>query len=1012
MATSQPSERFRNAYPDALRDYEERLLGCSPHRTKYNTESLLPRASAKTGFALSGGGIRSATFALGIFQALARLGQIRKIDVLSTVSGGGYFGSFLGALYARDYISSAEDVEWLLNPDAGAAAPKQDDVLHAARANVVAWLRENGRYLAPRGGGDVLLGVAVMLRNWAAVIVTLAALLLGVLLAAQLPRVVSPGEVTQPLLAQFPAQEDIFWSPWAAVALTVLALAAAIGWAYWLVGSQYEVRSQLHSILWWIALLVIVGYAPSDRLLMVQVVSALAAVCCLLSLFSHPLSGVPTALAIGLIATRVPSEAPLMAPVRTVAITLGGLGLGAVTLVFAAWAVSASYDVTRSALRRIPIRIFEERRQPYPNRSLLTRFLQSTHLWWAVRRVQVFVQELKRAHREDRDRRRQKAIELHRVLDVQHLLSVWLKAALVIAALMAGWGALDTAAQTIYGIWSATIVQTRTPILASAGSLVGLGLFWKIVKGVADKDIYSTLLRVPRWVYVAVIAIVVASVLLIELDLVAYAIVWKFHAVSGVARFRHSLPGAADKLTTPILTIITTAVLTLAFAFGRTFSFLNRSSHHPLYTARLVRAYLGASNERRWLSGIEPVITTVEGDDLREDEYWPGAQVERGKSSYEKGAPLHLINVTINETIDGQTQLQQQDRKGVGMALGPGGVSVGVRHHVAFGEPSQHGRQMTKVYPEIECIDGRGTAYGGDNREYRVFEYDEASWLFPAEPLTIGAWVGISGAAFSTGLGSRTSISLSTLAGLTNVRLGYWWDSRVMAHRRRQKTKSTPFNFLLKLAAKFFPAQTYLIDEILARFPGTSRKHWYLSDGGHFENMGGYELIRRRLPFMVIVDAEADPKYEFEGLANLVRKARVDFGAELHFFTEQDLHKLRREISDVAGSLEAFRPSKQTRRKIPRCAIARVTYADEPSVERWLVYIKPTIAGDEPADVQEYANRHRPFPQQTTIDQFFDEAQWESYRRLGEHIGNKVFTAIGSLDNPQLTPPAKGAVMP
>ena len=56
-------------------------------------------ATGRVGLAISGGGIRSATFALGVLQSLARLGRLRHVDYLSTVSGGGYVGSFLGSLY-------------------------------------------------------------------------------------------------------------------------------------------------------------------------------------------------------------------------------------------------------------------------------------------------------------------------------------------------------------------------------------------------------------------------------------------------------------------------------------------------------------------------------------------------------------------------------------------------------------------------------------------------------------------------------------------------------------------------------------------------------------------------------------------------------------------------------------------------------------------------------------------------------------------------------------------------
>jgi hypothetical protein len=58
----------------------------------------------------------------------------------------------------------------------------------------------------------------------------------------------------------------------------------------------------------------------------------------------------------------------------------------------------------------------------------------------------------------------------------------------------------------------------------------------------------------------------------------------------------------------------------------------------------------------------------------------------------------------------------------------------------------------------------------------------------------------------------------------------------------------------------------------------------------------------------------------------------------------------------------------------------------------WLLLIKPSLTGDESADVGQYQRTHRLFPQEPTSDQYFDEAQWESYRKLGEHIGTELFT--------------------
>jgi hypothetical protein len=75
-----------------------------------------------------------------------------------------------------------------------------------------------------------------------------------------------------------------------------------------------------------------------------------------------------------------------------------------------------------------------------------------------------------------------------------------------------------------------------------------------------------------------------------------------------------------------------------------------------------------------------------------------------------------------------------------------------------------------------------------------------------------------------------------------------------------------------------------------------------------------------------------------------------------------------------------------------------VRYGSPPALSR-LVYIKPSLTGDEPADVLEYHRSHPDFPHESTGDQFFDEGQWESYRRLGEHIAEQVLPFLEVADS-------------
>ncbi|WP_268800779.1 patatin-like phospholipase domain-containing protein [Pseudomonas huanghezhanensis] len=125
------------------------------------------------GLALSGGGIRSATFCFGLIKALAEKGLLHRIDLLSTVSGGGYIGSTLGKLFHNEGKTGAPDPMKL-----------EKDIASAQARWFALWLRANGRYLIPRGLQDLLLAIANFGRNLLGVHVELA--LMSLILAGLL----------------------------------------------------------------------------------------------------------------------------------------------------------------------------------------------------------------------------------------------------------------------------------------------------------------------------------------------------------------------------------------------------------------------------------------------------------------------------------------------------------------------------------------------------------------------------------------------------------------------------------------------------------------------------------------------------------------------------------------------------------------------------------------------------------------------------------------------------------
>jgi hypothetical protein len=269
------------------------------------------------------------------------------------------------------------------------------------------------------------------------------------------------------------------------------------------------------------------------------------------------------------------------------------------------------------------------------------------------------------------------------------------------------------------------------------------------------------------------------------------------------------------------------------------------------------------------------------------------------------------------------------------------------------------------------------------------------------ENLKLSDWMAISGAAFTTGSGRDTSVSMSLLYGLLNVRIGYWWNSGIGAGDRPGRFPPTFFHRLVSAPGALFRTQQMLLDEWGAYYRGPSARHWYLSDGAHFENSGLYELLRRRVALMIALDGGEDGGYRFDDMAELSRKARLDFGASIEWVDPQRSGGVTGWAAFDGGAVptwirewfdpEAIGSLAQIHRDGTLCAaLARVRYHGSAEVS-WLLLIKPCMGPTGASlDLRCYAQNHPQFPNQSTVDQFFDDEQWESYRLLGELCGEAV----------------------
>ncbi|MNM69317.1 hypothetical protein D3C81_809090 [compost metagenome] len=344
-------------------------------------------------------------------------------------------------------------------------------------------------------------------------------------------------------------------------------------------------------------------------------------------------------------------------------------------------------------------------------------------------------------------------------------------------------------------------------------------------------------------------------------------------------------------------------------------------------------------------------------------------------------APLHLINVTLNLTVDPAEQLIQRDRKGKPLCLAPG-ASVAQPGAATTIAPDAYARFTIDGWRF--CPDASRPASGK-----------------LAQSLTVGDWIAISGAAVATGLGRATTLGTSLLLGLANQRLGTWWPSYPARYARQGGREGERWRHPERathpwLAAGMFRTQYYLGCELSARFHGTQRGWQYLSDGGHFDNTGVYELLRpgRDVALIVLCDCGGDPDYRFGDLANLIRLARIDHGLEIVVDTEATTHPV---LSRIFGVPDDFLPgAAASNLAADKCAVLLNVYRTGPACGApraqvcRIVLLKPRLVSWAPADVRHYGATHPAFPQEGTGDQFFDEAQWESYRALGHAIGQRV----------------------
>lgn len=933
---------------DAIMAEEERRI--DRRRTWLATRDWpIPIPPNRVALAFSGGGIRSATFALGVLRALSRLRLLPLVDYLSTVSGGGYAGSFYCSLYVphpmRGTIHEAASEraeEWAhKRADSLLRADRPGDVFgsHIGKA-ALEQLREGGHFLNPNGTSDALFAAVIALRNWLAVALVTGLMLITLFLALNIPRLgdIAPIRNSTTWTASVPMERPrpiAVGTARAQASGVHVVCAAEAAEANGAASAKCTISPRAER--------------PKSRAAPPNLGRGRlgASWLWLLAGLLLPLWVFPAAWAYWLTRTeniperrweRLASIPALVA--LAFAVLLGSLLAMDPGLSIAQWLAGATVAI--SAVGAIGLYALAEWRVAQDGRRSKVGTVTEAAL------------------RAEENRVRTK-------------LSRWLFRGVFCAMIAAGVAAADDAGRAVYhmmtldGVAYPRLNLATGALGATAALIVPIGRWF--LKRAQSSNLLSwprlgpIVRRFGRWIALAA-GLVLLLAVFIFWSALAYVIFW------------HGAPVAVDKpfaawpawwgrpWLPPVLITLFAAACTILI--GRVHGFLNQSSLASFYAARLRKAYLGASNLDR-IQSRTSVDIELPNDEVTLAAYYHPALL----------APVHLINATINETTSESSRVIQRDRKGKGLTISPGGYSF------VSGAPTQK-------------PDG--------------FPLDQG------EQLPLSAWMGISGAAFSTGMGQHTSLGLSLLAGMTNLRLGYWWDSPQAGRTRTEHGPvSSPMRWWRRVKDSFGDlVQSYLIREIRDDFEGTHSNRWYLSDGGHFENMGLYELIRRRVPVIIACDNGADPLYDFSDFVNLVRKIRIDLGAETELVGKEELDTLfgqdttlRRAfgtLEEIATEIREDGPGAAG----PYASLARIKFIENlgnPDEFLTLLLIKPRISGAELLDLIRYKKTNVAFPQQPTTDLFFDETQWESYFRLGQLIAETIFTQEESKDRPPVWRP-------
>lgn len=840
-------------------------------------------ANGQSALCLSGGGIRSAAFGLGVMQALNEKGLLTRFHYLSTVSGGGYIGSWLQ--------------RWIHEKggDAAAVSKELDDDDNPSEIKA---LRAGSNYLTPRVGlasNDTWTAIAITIRNIATNWLLFGPLLLLVALF--------PNLFYNSVTSIAPRAFDTQWLFFVPLGFAFLSAGLA-GWFSCRAFPSYRaahpsppgagdtwltLRIVLPLVLWAIAGTLIMSVEVLQVKLWTGPLQAIWP-----WNWTYPRGGllaVATFLGLG------------------IGFVLGGVTRGTYVRTFARDLFVGLFALA-AAVSLIPIgvQLFDRISPTDPDlkglllTTLAPLWLLGTQLIGTILFV-AFRTSMDPLVQPDADREwlaRLSAVKIKIML-------LW---ALVASTALLLNHLLDIYARQYDMSLSALIAIVTGTTAVSGGRSPQTG---KMVK-----EATSWMARhLPLSTIISVATFVFAGVLLLMMSRLERLL------ITPLKPLLTSLPKWADASVVAHY-ILFLVLLVVVILLGRQIQ-VNRFSLNGLYRNRLARTFLGGARRDR-----EPDRFT--GFDAQDN-----VRLNRLAPQVAGKTVLYpVINVALNVTAS--ENLAWQERKAEPFVFTP--KYCGSALLDPGGAPAGLGRGAFILTED----------YGGN----------EPDLAMPGWGVSLATAMSISGAAASPNMGYHSSPATAFLMTLFNVRLGAWLPNPARAEKLGDLMgRSGPRNSLGPLIRELGGSSNDLGLDV------------YLSDGGHFENLGLYEMVLRRCRFIVVSDAGSDPDCAFTDLGNAVRKVKIDLGVRIDF---AEMH--------ISSRTRPIKPQRAW-------ALGDISYP-EGGVGK-ILYIKPSFFGRElPVDVVSYAADSASFPHESTGDQFFSESQFESYRKLGHHLASEI----------------------